>query len=122
MRILIADDDPDIRVIIRRFLQKDNYSFTEAADGQEALEKISERAPDLVILDIMMPFMDGITFLKKSSGLLKEKNIPVIVVTALKDINSYELGEDFDAADILIKPFERDILSEKVRHALSIRE
>lgn len=101
-KILIADDEAEIRDVLRLYLEKDGYEVTEAADGVEAMEKLRKEKPDLVILDIMMPGLDGYRVLR---NIREDDNIPVIMLSA-KDTDSDKiLGLDMGADDYITKPF-----------------
>lgn len=101
-KILIADDEAEIRDVLRLYLEKDRYEVAEASDGVEAMEKLRKEKPDLVILDIMMPGLDGYRVLRNIRG---ENNIPVIMLSA-KDTDSDKiLGLDLGADDYITKPF-----------------
>lgn len=101
-KILIADDEAEIRDVLRLYLEKDGYDVTEAADGIEAMEKLRKESPDLVILDIMMPGLDGYRVLR---NIRENNNIPVIMLSA-KDTDADKiLGLDMGADDYITKPF-----------------
>lgn len=100
-QILIADDEAEIRELLRLYLEKDGYRVFESGDGLETLEILKTERIDLLLLDIMMPEMDGFAVLKK---LRRENNIPVLIMSA-KDADSDKiLGLDLGADDYLIKP------------------
>lgn len=102
-KILIADDEAEIRDLLRLYLEKDGYEVLEAVDGIEALEKAKKEKPDLLILDIMMPGLDGYRVLRNVREI---SNIPVIMLSA-KDTNTDKiLGLDLGADDYITKPFE----------------
>lgn len=101
-KILIADDEAEIRDVLRLYLEKDGYDVTEAADGMEAMEKLRKESPDLAILDIMMPGLDGYRVLR---NIRENNNIPVIMLSA-KDTDADKiLGLDLGADDYITKPF-----------------
>lgn len=100
--ILIADDEPEIRSLLRLYLENESYQVIEAEDGQQALDQLRRQKPDLCILDIMMPKMDGFHVLQE---IRKESNVPVMVLSA-KDADSEKiLGLNLGADDYLAKPF-----------------
>lgn len=101
-KILIADDEPEIRDLLRLYLEKDGYIVNEAADGIDAVEQFQKDIPDLVILDIMMPKMDGYRVLKK---VRESSNVPVIMLSAKGADADKILGLDLGADDYLTKPF-----------------
>lgn len=101
-KILIADDEAEIRDVLRLYLEKDGYDVIEAADGIEAMEKLRKASPDLAILDIMMPGLDGYRVLR---NIRENNNIPVIMLSA-KDTDADKiLGLDLGADDYITKPF-----------------
>ena len=100
--ILIADDEPEIRTLLRLYLENENYQIIEAENGKQALELLKKEHVDLCLLDIMMPEMDGYHVLQE---LRKTSNIPVMILSA-KDADSEKiLGLNLGADDYLAKPF-----------------
>ena len=101
-KILVADDEAEIRSLLKLYLENEGYSVVEAVDGLEAMEKLKSDKPDLCVLDIMMPGMDGYQVLRK---LREDSNIPVIILSA-KDADSEKiLGLNLGADDYFAKPF-----------------
>ena len=101
-KILIADDEAEIRDLLRLYLENENYKVVEASNGVEALNVFRAESPDLCVLDIMMPEMDGYKVLRK---LREESNVPVIILSA-KDADSEKiLGLNLGADDYISKPF-----------------
>ncbi|MGZ3438930.1 MAG: GGDEF domain-containing response regulator [Polyangia bacterium] len=101
--ILVVDDDPDVRTFVRAVLESDGYEVTEAASGQEALQRLRIRRPALVLLDVMMPAMDGfaaVHAIKSEPGPF----VPVILLTALDDPASRAKGINAGADEVLAKP------------------
>ena len=84
--VLIIDDDPEMRGLLRRGLGKAGFAVAEAAHGREGLKQVHERTPDLILLDLMMPVMDGLEFLVELRAEASTREIPVIVITA-KDLS-----------------------------------
>ena len=116
MKILIVDDEDMIREVIKEYSEDVGYQTDEAEDGKIALEKINKNTYDLLILDIMMPEMDGFTVLKNIS---KEKMIPTIVLSARGEeydkLNGFDLGID----DYLTKPFSPKELIARIKAVLN---
>lgn len=112
MTILVVDDELLIRNVIKEYLLNEGYKVLEAKDGFDALRVISDNKVDLIVLDIMMPKMDGFTCL---SEIRKTKNIPVIMLSARKEetdkLNSFDLGVD----DYVTKPFSPKELVARVK-------
>ncbi|TYP74020.1 response regulator transcription factor [Paenibacillus methanolicus] len=114
-QILVVDDDPHIRELVRVIMQREGYAVAEAADGMEALERMKASAADLVILDIMMPRMDGWALCKELQRLYE---VPLLMLTAKGEtgdkVRGFELGTD----DYLVKPFDPPELAVRVKALL----
>ncbi len=109
MTILIVDDEPHIRDIVRLNLEIEHYRVLEASNGLEALEELREHLPDLVVLDVMMPEMDGFETLK---AIREVSNVPVIMLTVRQSEQDRIRGLDLGADDYVAKPFSpRELLS-----------
>jgi two-component system, OmpR family, response regulator MprA len=115
-RVLVADDDRAIRSSLARALGLDGYEVLEAADGAAALRVINEHAPDVAVLDVMMPNIDGLTVCRV---LRAERNrLPVLMLTARTETRDRVAGLDAGADDYLAKPFELDELLARLRALL----
>ena len=101
-KILIADDEPEIRDLLRLYLENEQYEVIEAENGAEALRLVGAESPDLVMLDIMMPQMDGYQALKH---IRETNNIPVIIISAKDGDSEKILGLNLGADDYISKPF-----------------
>lgn len=117
-RILVVDDEPHIRQILKFTLEKAAYQVFCAADGEEALEKMAEVKPSLVLLDVMMPKMDGFEVCRKMRQDFALSQIPVIMLTAKGDLNEKVRGLDGGANDYLVKPYSNEELLLRVRNVL----
>jgi len=102
LRILVVDDDTTIRTLLRRLLTIEGYAVDEAPDGPAALRKAAATAPDLILLDVMMPGQDGLEVLE---GLRRTSDVPVILLTAKGEEADRVLGFRFGADDYVVKPF-----------------
>jgi len=122
--ILIADDEPDVRLLIRETLAlaQPDYCFLEASDGLKALEMAQQEQPDIVLLDIVMPNMDGLEICRILKGQEDTRSIPVIFITALKDNEQKIKGIEVGGDDFLTKPFDTLELSLRVKSLLRIKE
>ncbi|MGP3977482.1 response regulator transcription factor [Streptomyces sp. 8N114] len=114
--ILVVDDEPAVRDALRRSLSFEGYETQLAADGAEALEKVAEHRPDLVVLDVLMPRMDGLTAARRlrATGV----RVPILMLTARDTVGDRVTGLDAGADDYLVKPFELDELLARVRALL----
>ena len=101
-KILVADDEPEIRDVLRLYLEKDGYEVTEAADGVEAMKILKDEKIDLVVLDIMMPGLNGYRVLR---NIREDNNVPVIILSAKSTDSDKILGLDLGADDYIVKPF-----------------
>ncbi|MFC9296648.1 response regulator transcription factor [Streptomyces sp. NPDC057011] len=115
-RILVVDDEPAVREALRRSLAFEGYAVQTAVDGLDALDKAASYAPDLIVLDIQMPRMDGLTAARRlrSAGSVT----PVLMLTARDTVGDRVTGLDAGADDYLVKPFELDELFARVRALL----
>ncbi|HST90490.1 MAG TPA: response regulator transcription factor [Ktedonobacterales bacterium] len=113
--ILTADDDPQLLRLVSRNLQLDGYDVLTAADGQQALELIEARSPDLVLLDVMMPILDGFAVCQR---VREFSSVPIIILTARGNDQDKIRGLDLGADDYLTKPFSVDELLARVRSVL----
>jgi len=115
-KILVIDDEPDIRDLVRSRLEASRFDVISACDGQEGMEKVEAEKPDLIIADIMMPRMDGFTFILELKRMEGCKDIPVIILTVKEKME--ELFKIEGVTDYVVKPFEPEKLMEKVNKYL----
>lgn len=113
MRLLVAEDEKDMNRLITRALEKEGYGVDSCFDGEEAMDYLESAEYDGVILDIMMPKMDGHQVLKKLRA--RGSDLPVLFLTARDSISDRVAGLDLGADDYLIKPFDFDELLARVR-------
>ena len=118
LRILIVDDDPDIRDILKLTLSEENYEVIEAADGEQALKAINSKSPDLVLLDYKIPKIDGRQVCRMVKKDLLLRHLPIIMVTGKGDISDKVDGIDAGADDYIVKPFEPKELLARIRMIL----
>lgn len=117
-RILVVDDEEHIRKIVRFQLEKSGYEVECAEDGLEALKAVEARTPDLILLDLMMPNMDGYEVCKRLKSDYQTNHIPVIMVTAKADLENKLQGFEEGANDYIAKPFALTELLVRVRNVL----
>ncbi|MEG0692536.1 MAG: response regulator transcription factor [Oscillospiraceae bacterium] len=114
-KILVVDDEARIRDIIKQYLKFEGYEYDEAANGQQAVELFNKEGFDLVIMDVMMPFVDGISALR----MIREKSTkPVILLTAKGEEYDKVFGFDLGADDYVVKPFSPKELMARIRAVL----
>ena len=114
--ILIAEDDQGVRTSLTRALTFQNYNVTAVNDGAQALEAVDAQLPDLVILDVSMPHVDGLT----ACRMIREKyrSLPILMLTARHEVSDRVAGLDAGADDYVVKPFALEELSARVRSML----
>ncbi len=121
-RILIVDDDPNIALLVQMALSKNRDYVTDiASDGLQALAKVAENTPDLILLDIMMPGMDGFEVCRRIKGDEKTRFIPIIMITAKSEIADKLKGIEIGANDYITKPFNPEELLARVQAHLRIK-
>jgi DNA-binding response OmpR family regulator len=117
-KILVVDDEPDILSGIRDRLSFEGYDVITASDGQEALKTAREKDPDLIILDIMLPKIDGYKVCRLLKFDKKKKHIPIIMLTAKTQESDKKTGKDMKADDYICKPFNPDELIKSIKKHL----
>jgi two-component system response regulator MprA len=115
-KVLIAEDDPAVRKAVQRVLELENYEVTAVNDGQAALEAITKSRFDLAVLDVMMPFADGLTVCREA----RHRGVvtPILLLTARVEVGDRVAGLDAGADDYLVKPFVIDELLARCRALL----
>ena len=102
--LLIAEDEPDIMILLRLVLEK-HFAIIEASDGEEALKLARDHCPDLILMNVLMPKMDGIEVTKRLKEMELTKDIPIVLVSSLSGPADIQRGLDAGAVDYIIKPF-----------------
>ena len=114
-RILVVEDEGTIREVVRRYLEREGYEVREAADGYAALDILAEAEPDLIVMDLMLPGIDGLTLTRQ---LRQRSRVPVIMLTARGDTSDRIRGLDSGADDYLPKPFSTRELVSRIQAVL----
>lgn len=117
-RILIADDEADIRLVLRTRLEFEGFTVLEATDGMEAVTMAQDQNPDLIVLDVMMPELDGVEVCNRLRASFTTRNIPVIMVTARAGSKDKLEGLGKGANDYITKPFDLNEVAQRVRNTL----
>jgi len=117
-KILIVDDEIDTLLPLQKSLEVEDYLIVGASNGLEALTKVKTEIPDLIILDLMMPEMDGYEVCEKLKNDPLTKNIPVIILTAKDAVRDKVKGLDIGADDYVTKPFNLNELKARIKSAL----
>jgi DNA-binding response OmpR family regulator len=118
--IMVVDDDPDTRSILVRHIRREGFSVLEATSGLECLRLTKQHPPDVILLDVMMPEMDGFAVcnaLRADSGTAE---IPIIMLTARDDIEARAEGMKLGVSDFIAKPVVRQELAERIRAQLEM--
>ena len=114
-KILVVDDDANICELLRLYLTKEGYQVTTAGDGEEGLEKFNQIKPDMVLLDVMMPRMDGLEVCRR---IRKAGNTPVMMLTAKGETFDKVLGLELGADDYMVKPFDAKEVVARIKAVL----
>ncbi len=117
-KILVVDDDISINELIKVNLELNGYTVVQAFDGTSGFASAKQELPDLIILDVMMPEVDGYTVAQRIRQNESTKDIPILMLTALSQLNDKVKGFDIGVDDYLVKPFEMDELKVRVRALL----
>ncbi|WP_027359665.1 response regulator [Desulforegula conservatrix] len=121
-RILAVDDEEDIVELVRYNLEREGYETLSAFSGKEALEIISKKRPDLIVLDLMLPDLDGLEITRRLKRDEELKDIPIVMLTAKGEEADVVVGLELGADDYIVKPFSPRILVARVRSVLRRRE
>ena len=114
-RVLVVEDEPNMRRLIKDFLKKDGYKVWEAENGREALEKFESEEFDLIILDVMMPELDGWVVCRE---IRRSSQVPIVFLTAKVQENDELFGFELEADDYITKPFSLKVLSARIKALL----
>ena len=120
--LMLVDDEMDIRMILRKLLERDGYRVTEARNGEEAVEMCRQQLPDLILMDILMPVMDGAEACAQIQQLPGGDHVPVLMITALSDKQTIDRCFDAGATDYLTKPINQQVLRRRVARVLRTRQ
>lgn len=117
-KILIVDDEEDLRKMLKFRLEAVGFDITEAVDGHEGLDKARSTGPDLLILDLMLPKIDGYKVCRMLKFDEKYKHIPIIMFTARAENKDKQIGKEMGADTYITKPFEPEVLLAKIKELL----
>ena len=121
MNVMIVDDEPDIVEMLGNWMGKEGHDITKAYSGEECLERINEAPPDMILLDVIMPGIDGFEVCKRIKDEPKTKDIPVIIVSVRGKEKDILEGTCLGAADYFPKPFSFDVLLGKIDSILKTK-
>jgi DNA-binding response OmpR family regulator len=121
-RLLIADDEENNRMLLRDTLEAQGHTVLEAKDGAEALRLMEENAPDAVLLDVMMPELDGYAVCRRIKGRAAWSHVPVLLITALSDRKERLTGIQAGANDFITKPIDVTDVTLRVRNAVQTKK
>jgi DNA-binding response OmpR family regulator len=119
-RIMVVDDDPDTLSILARYVQREGFVVVEASSGPECLRLVREYPPDVILLDLMMPEMDGFAVCRTLRMDSATAEIPVIMLTARDDLDARAEGMETGVSDFIAKPVLRRELSERIHAQLEM--
>ena len=119
-KVLVVDDEPNIVELLQYNLEKTGYEVKTAYNGQEALDIARQYIPDLIILDIMMPKMDGYQVIRRLKEEERTSTIPVIFLTAKAQMKDVVSGRAMGADDYVVKPYKFNVLYQKILDLLSL--
>ena len=120
-KILVVDDEPSIVDLLTRFLRREGYDVVSAGNGREALEQVEQEQPDLILLDVTMPELDGFEVCQRLKEDERTALIPITMLTGLDDREHRTRGIEAGADDFLSKPFEQSILRARIRSQLRLK-
>ncbi|MDK2857964.1 MAG: two-component system, OmpR family, phosphate regulon response regulator PhoB [Verrucomicrobiota bacterium] len=116
--ILVIEDEEDIRELVKYNLQRENFGVLEAGSGEEGLKLVERTAPDLILLDLMLPGKDGLEICRILKRNDRTQNIPIVMMTARGEENDIIMGLELGAEDYVVKPFSPKVLGARVKAVL----
>jgi len=116
-KIIIIDDEPDIRAVVKTILEKEGFEVSEASNADDGLKKIKEDKPDLILLDVMMPGMKSVDFVEQIKGNDNLKDIKIIYATAVGGAKE-TLKSEKGIVTVIKKPYDNDVLIAEIKKAL----
>lgn len=116
--VMIVDDDRSMRMLLNMAIEELDYQVVEAKNGEQCLTEYADNQPDLILLDAMMPDIDGFSCCRKIRSLPGGDRLPILMITALDDRESVEQAFGAGATDYITKPIQWGVLSEKVQRLL----
>jgi DNA-binding response OmpR family regulator len=119
-RIMVVDDDPDTLSILARYIRREGFIVVEASSGAECLDLVREYPPDVILLDLMMPEMDGFAVCRRLRMGSATAEVPVIMLTARDDLEARAEGMEIGVSDFIAKPVLRRELSERIHAQLDM--
>ena len=117
-KVLIVDDEPDYLQTLRDMLEMNRYLVASAIDGQQALKMIPEEQPDVILLDLIMPGMNGLEVLERIKSNPEFKSIPVIMLTGRSEGGDIARAQECGVDDYIVKPFNRNLLLETIKKVM----
>jgi two-component system, OmpR family, alkaline phosphatase synthesis response regulator PhoP len=117
-KILLADDEEDIKVVVKFYLESRGYDVLTAYDGLDTISMAESELPDLILLDVMMPVLDGFEVARRLKANMNTRGIPIIMLSAASQAESVKRGMDAGARDYVIKPFEPQALEKMIENVL----
>lgn len=121
-KILVVDDETKNLKLVKSMLDPNSYECLLKKDGREAMKSVESFKPDLMLIDVMMPFMDGFELTQRLKSNVNTKNIPIILITALSDRDARLQGLEAGAEEFVNKPFLKEELLIRVRNLLRLKE
>lgn len=119
--ILIVDDSPEVRIALKATLEDAGHNVMEAADGGDAVERATATQPDAIFLDINMPGLDGIGALRALRADALTQDVPVVMLTAVADLDHVKIALAAGAQDYILKPWDSDTVLQKLWNAIEAR-
>lgn len=116
--VLVVDDEELIRTFVRVVLEQAGFEVCEASNGLQAVEQFVSRRPDLIVMDVGMPVMDGFSACSKLRESAQGARVPILIMTALDDADSIARAYEHGATDFIVKPMNAAILGHRVRYML----
>jgi len=120
-KVLVVDDESSVRFLLTQMLEGEGYEVIEASDGESAIEIFKSEAPDMILIDAMMPILDGMSTCRMLRRLDTGKNVPVLMITGLDDDSVVDMAFESGVSDFITKPFQFSVLRQRVKRMLRLK-
>lgn len=118
-KVLLADDEEDVKIVLKMYLESKGFEVVTAYDGLDAIDQARREKPDVILLDLMMPVVDGFEVCRRLKADPTTQQIPVIMVSAASHAESVQKGLAAGAVDYIVKPFEPESLEKLVSNVIA---
>ncbi len=120
-KVLVADDEKSVRFLLSQMLEKEGYEIVEAENGENTLDIFKSEKPDMILIDAMMPILDGLSTCRRLRSMPEGKSVPILMITGLDDDSIVDMAFEAGVSDFITKPFQFSVLRQRVKRMLRLK-